>query len=231
MSFVTLAAKTLSYLEIISLNKSFGPRQILRAVNAVAQKGATIALTGVSGAGKSTLLNILAGLERAESGTVRVGDTDVTSTSAAKLATWRAGNVGLVFQGHHLLPDLLAWENVALPLRIKRANSAEARRQAWGMLSQLGLEQQAAQPVGQLSGGEQQRVALARALVGRPGLVLADEPTGQLDDATGTALVSLLLENTRMTGATLILATHNPRWLSLCERRWHLSEGTLSGEI
>ena len=203
----------------------------MRAVNAVAAKGATIALTGASGAGKSTLLNILAGLERAESGTVRVGDTDVTSTSAAKLATWRAGNVGLVFQGHHLLPDLLAWENVALPLRIKRANSAEARRQAWGMLSQLGLEQQSAQPVGQLSGGERQRVALARALVGRPGLVLADEPTGQLDDTTGAALVSLLLENTRMTGATLILATHNPRWLSLCERRWHLSEGTLSSEI
>ena len=219
------------YLEIKSLNKSFGPRQILRAVNAVAEKGATIALTGASGAGKSTLLNILAGLERADSGTVRVGDTDITATPASNLAAWRAGKVGLVFQGHHLLPDLLAWENVALPLRIKRANSAEARRQAWQILSQLGLEQQAAQPVGQLAGGEQQRVALARALVGRPDLVLADEPTGQLDDATGAALVSLLLENTRMTGATLILATHNPRWLSHCERRWHLSEGTLSGEI
>jgi ABC-type lipoprotein export system ATPase subunit len=222
-----------SYLWVRNLGKIFhAPSaeayEILREVSFTAELGGTVALTGASGAGKSTLLHLLAGLERADRGEVQAGGFCVTNAKAETLAAWRAGEVGLVFQAHRLLPDLDVGENVALPLLVRRANSQEARRQAQEALAAVGLSACARQNVGRLSGGEQQRVALARALVTRPRLLLADEPTGQLDDATGAAVVELMRDYARKQNALLILATHNEKRARHCHRRLHLSDGNLA---
>jgi lipoprotein-releasing system ATP-binding protein len=221
------------YLQANNLSKSFrapagAAREILRGAGFQAEAGESIALTGASGAGKSTLLHLLAGLERPDGGEIRVGGFSVTDADAASLAAWRAREAGLVFQAHHLLPDLDAGENVALPLLIQRMPRREAAQKANATLAQVGLAAQARQNVGQLSGGEQQRVALARAIVTGPRLLLADEPTGQLDDATGRQIVELMLDFTRKHNACLILATHNEKWAGLCQRRWEIAAGRLA---
>ena len=220
------------YLQVRNLGKAFrapsgAAREILCEVSFSAARGETIALTGVSGAGKSTLLHLLAGLEEADRGRICAGEFAVTDKGAKALADWRAREVGLVFQAHHLLPDLSAGENVSLPLLIQRVPQRVAQRQAEEALAEVGLATQPEQPVGQLSGGEQQRVALARALVTKPSLLLADEPTGQLDNATGAEIVELLLSYAHKHNALLLLATHNEKWRWLCERRLELISGRL----
>jgi lipoprotein-releasing system ATP-binding protein len=186
-----------------------------------------LAIRGASGAGKSTLLHTLGGLEAADAGVIKLDDFEVTRAQHARLARYRNEEVGFVFQFHHLLADLTALENVALPLFISRTPWRESLERAGRALESVGLTERAAHWVGHLSGGEQQRVALARALVKRPRLILADEPTGNLDEPTGDEIGQLLNFYCRKQSAIVIIATHNARLAQACDRLLSLGEGVL----
>jgi lipoprotein-releasing system ATP-binding protein len=214
------------------LRKSFreptgGVLEVLRGVSFELRVGEMAAVVGASGAGKTTLLHLLGGLEASDAGRARLGEFDITGARAAALARWRGREVGFVFQFHHLLADLSAEENVALPLLVARAGWREAREAARRMLEHVGLSQRLGHAAGELSGGEQQRVAVARALVTRPRLVLADEPTGNLDSRTGDEVGALLLSLCREARACVLVATHNERLSRLCDRVLLLREGQL----
>lgn len=220
-------------LQTLDLRKAFrtpaGARlEVLRGVSFAAEAGEMLAIVGASGSGKSTLLHILGGLEAADSGEVRFGDFELTRAGNAELAHFREREVGFVFQSHHLLPDLTAAENVALPLLINRQSRVESMRRALDALASVGLKERAAHNIGQLSGGEQQRVAVARALVHGPRIVLADEPTGNLDAGIGDEIGAILAAYARAQPATIILATHNERLARLCDRVLLLQNGLLS---
>jgi lipoprotein-releasing system ATP-binding protein len=202
--------------------------KVLRDVSFEIGPGETAAVTGASGAGKSTLLHLLGGLEDADKGRITFGDSDITQSSPGAMARLRNESIGFVFQFHHLLPDLTAAENVAMPLLIGRAPRAESMARALELLASLGLRDRADHPVRPLSGGEQQRVAVARALVKRPTLVLADEPTGNLDTATGENIAETLLAYARSQRAIVLIATHNERVARGCDRTLVLSEGKLA---
>jgi lipoprotein-releasing system ATP-binding protein len=219
-------------LVVDGLCKSFrepagGALDVLRGVSLRLEAGEAAAVVGASGTGKTTLLHLLGGLEAADAGRVRLGEFDVTRASTASLARWRGHAVGFVFQFHHLLADLSAEENVALPLLVARVPRREALAAAREVLGKVGLTPRLGHAAGELSGGEQQRVAVARALVTRPRLVLADEPTGNLDAYTGAEVGALLLSLCREARACALLATHNESLASLCDRRLLLSEGRL----
>jgi lipoprotein-releasing system ATP-binding protein len=200
---------------------------VLREVSFNIEAGEMTAIMGASGAGKSTLLHLLGGLEAADDGRIRLNDFEVTLAQGAGLARYRNEDVGFVFQSHHLLPDLTAAENVALPLTISRVAWSESRLRAVEALEAVGLNERATHPVGHLSGGEQQRVALARALIKRPRLVLADEPTGNLDAATGDVIGALLGSYCRASPAIVIIATHNVRLAEVCDRALLLDDGRI----
>ena len=184
-----------------------------------------LAIRGASGAGKSTLLHLLGGLEDVDEGLIRLDDFEITRAQSVRLARYRNREVGFVFQFHHLLPDLTALENVALPLLIGRAARRESLRRAEAALESVRLRTRATHPVGHLSGGEQQRVALARALIKRPRLVLADEPTGNLDAPTGDEIGNLLGSYCREQQSIVIVATHNERLAQMCDRALLLEAG------
>jgi lipoprotein-releasing system ATP-binding protein len=186
-----------------------------------------VAIVGASGAGKSTLLHLLGGLDRPDAGLVRVGDFDISHISDAELVAFRNRHVGFVFQFHHLLPEFSAIENAEMPLRIARVGVAEARPRASALLTRVGLGERLEHRPGMLSGGEQQRVAVARALVMRPSLLLADEPTGDLDETTAEALHGLLRDMHHEFGLTAVIATHNMRLATQCDRVLRLEGGTL----
>jgi lipoprotein-releasing system ATP-binding protein len=206
---------------------SGGVLEVLRGVSLSLRAGEAAAVVGASGAGKTTLLHVVGGLEAADEGGVRLGGFDVTGASLSRLVRWRGGAVGFVFQFHHLLADLSAEENVALPLLVARTGRREALTRARELLEKVGLGSRFEHAAGELSGGEQQRVAVARALVARPRLVLADEPTGNLDPRTGAEVGRLLLSLCREARACALLATHNENLASLCDRRLVLREGKL----
>jgi lipoprotein-releasing system ATP-binding protein len=220
-------------LVVSDLRKSFlcptGEKiEALRGVSFSARAGEAVAVMGASGAGKSTLLQLLGGLEAADHGSIQAADFAVDRASAAALARFRNERVGFVFQFHHLLPDLTAAENVSLPLRIKRLGSRETMLRARQMLAAVGLDRRVADSVvGHLSGGEQQRVAVCRALVTEPLLVLADEPTGNLDALTADEIARSLVAYARNHGALVIIATHNHDLAALCDRTLVLGEGRL----
>jgi lipoprotein-releasing system ATP-binding protein len=219
-------------LEVADLRKSFrepsgGVLEVLRGASLSLRAGEAAAVVGASGAGKTTLLHVVGGLEAADEGRVRLGEFDVTGASTSELVRWRGGAVGFVFQFHHLLADLSAEENVALPLLVARTGRREAFGRARELLDKVGLGARLDHAAGELSGGEQQRVAVARALVARPRLVLADEPTGNLDPRTGTEVGALLLALCREAHACALVATHNENLASLCDRRLVLREGRL----
>jgi lipoprotein-releasing system ATP-binding protein len=221
-----------SELEVADLRKSFrepsgGVLEVLRGVSLSLRAGEAAAVVGASGAGKTTLLHVVGGLEAADAGGVRLGRFDVTRATHSELVRWRGGAVGFVFQSHHLLADLSAEENVALPLFVARVGRREALRHARALLEKVGLGSRLGHAAGELSGGEQQRVAVARALVARPRLVLADEPTGNLDPRTGEEVGALLLSLCREARACALLATHNDSLASLCDRRLVLRGGEL----
>ena len=186
-----------------------------------------VAIVGASGVGKSTLLHLLGGLDRSDSGIVYVAGSDVTAMPDVSLVEFRNRNVGFVFQFHHLLPEFNAAENVAMPMRIARTPLEEAERRAADLLGRVGLGERLAHRPGMLSGGEQQRVAVARALVMRPTLLLADEPTGDLDENTAESLHQLLREMHAEHNLTSIIATHNPRLSAACDRVLRLELGKL----
>jgi lipoprotein-releasing system ATP-binding protein len=202
--------------------------EVLQDVSFKIGPGETVALTGASGAGKSTLLHLLGGLEDADEGSITFGEANLTQCSPGVMARLRNETIGFVFQFHHLLPDLTAAENVAMPLFIGRAPRAESMARALELLGSLGLRDRAGHPVRQLSGGEQQRVAVARALIKRPMLVLADEPTGNLDNQTGNEIAEVLLAYAGSHSAIVLIATHNDGLAGRCDRRLTLANGKLS---
>jgi len=221
----------MSFVVVQGLNKSYeGGAQrlhVLRDVELAVEAGEMVAIVGASGVGKSTLLHLLGGLDRADGGSIRVGDTELLALGDAALVEFRNRNVGFVFQFHHLLPEFDAAENVEMPMRIARMPLADARRRALDLLGRVGLAERVTHRPNMLSGGEQQRVAVARALVMRPALLLADEPTGDLDETTADALHALLREMHAEHGLTSIIATHNPRLASACDRVLRLEHGQL----
>src|SRR5262245_12954903 len=188
----------MSFIEVTALNKHYrvGAQDIhvLRDLDLVVERGEMLAIVGASGVGKSTLLHLLGGLDRSDSGSIQVADTLLSSLSDTALVEFRNRNVGFVFQFHHLLPEFDAAENVEMPMRIARAPLGEARGRATTLLERVGLGERLGHRPGMLSGGEQQRVAVARALVMKPALLLADEPTGDLDETTADSMHALLRE-------------------------------------
>jgi lipoprotein-releasing system ATP-binding protein len=202
--------------------------EVLRGVTFTVEAGEMVCVMGASGAGKSTLLHLLGGLEAPDSGEIKLGDFDIARAPARELARLRNEQVGFVFQFHHLLPDLTAAENVAMPLLIHRTPHALALKRAAEMLERVGLGERASSPVGLLSGGEQQRVAIARAVITGPRLILADEPTGNLDADAGDETGALLASFCQTEGTAVLIATHNYGLSRLCERVLMLADGCLN---
>ena len=225
----------MSFVEARGLNKSYlvasNRLHVLRDLDLAVEKGEMVAIVGASGVGKSTLLHVLGGLDRPDSGEVRVGDIDVARVNDAELVAFRNRHVGFVFQFHHLLPEFSAIENAEMPLRIARMRVEQARPRAEQLLSRVGLAERFDHRPGMLSGGEQQRVAVARALVMQPALLLADEPTGDLDETTADALHALLREMHAEFGLTAIIATHNSRLAQQCDRILRLESGQLTPQL
>ena len=201
---------------------------VLRDLDLTVEAGEMVAIMGASGVGKSTLLHILGGLDRANEGEVTVASTNLTALPDADVVAFRNRHVGFVFQFHHLLPEFSAVENVEMPMRIARIRAAEARPRAEELLQRVGLGERTTHRPGMLSGGEQQRVAVARALIMRPALLLADEPTGDLDEQTAESLHRLLREMHAAYGLTSVIATHNPRLAEACDRVLRLEGGRLA---
>ena len=219
------------FVEARGVTKSYPVGQsslvVLRDLDLAVEAGEIVAIVGASGVGKSTLLHVLGGLDHVDRGTIVLGDAAVTALPDGELVAFRNRHVGFVFQFHHLLPEFSAVENAEMPMRIARIPLAEARRRAEDLLRQVGLGERLAHRPGMLSGGEQQRVAVARALVMRPSLLLADEPTGDLDEDTAAALHGLLREMHRSFDLTSIIATHNSRLAAACDRVLRLEGGRL----
>jgi len=190
-------------------------------------EGEMVAVIGPSGAGKSTLLHLLGGLDRPTAGTVKVAEFDIFRLGEVDLARFRNEEIGFIFQFHHLLPEFTAIENAMMPLLISRKSRRAATERAGAMLKRVGLADRMAHRPGELSGGEQARVAIARALVVRPRLLLADEPTGDLDSKTSESIHILLKEVHRSHKLTSVIVTHNERLASVCDRVFHLEDGRL----
>ena len=209
----------------LTLQGNAGPVNILRGVSLTAARGETVGLVGPSGSGKSSLLMLMGGLETATGGLVQVLGQDFTAMGEDALARFRRDHMGVVFQSFHLIPTMTALENVATPLELAGAEDAFARAEE--ELRAVGLGARMDHYPAQLSGGEQQRVALARAAAPRPEILLADEPTGNLDGATGAAIVDLLFGLRDRHGATLVLVTHAPELAARCDRVIRLSDGRL----
>jgi lipoprotein-releasing system ATP-binding protein len=221
----------MAFIEAAGLSKTYRAGHedihVLRDLSIAVERGEMVAIVGASGVGKSTLLHLLGGLDHADGGTIRIGDVDLASLSDQAVVAFRNARVGFVFQFHHLLPEFSALENAEMPLRIARRRVGEARERAADMLRRVGLGERLGHRPGMLSGGEQQRVAVARALVMQPDVLLADEPTGDLDEHTAQALHDLLREIHVERGITSLIATHNPRLAAACDRVLRLEDGRL----
>jgi len=217
--------------EVRGLSKSYfvaGTRlSVLRELDLVVETGEMLAVVGASGVGKSTLLHVLGGLDTAEAGVIRLEGEELSRLPEAAKVAFRNRHVGFVFQFHHLLPEFTALENVEMPLRIAREQGPAARARAEALLRRVGLGDRLSHRPGMLSGGEQQRVAVARALVMAPTLLLADEPTGDLDEHTGADLHRLLREIHAERQLTSIIATHNTALAASCDRVMRLEDGRL----
>ena len=210
----------------LKLASAAGEVNILRGIDLTIARGDSVAVVGPSGSGKSTMLMVMAGLERPSSGRVRIAGEDLDRLDEDQLALFRRRNVGIVFQGFHLIPTMTALENVAVPLEFAGDRSAFERARSG--LEAVGLGHRLGHYPGQLSGGEQQRVALARAFAGEPPLLFADEPTGNLDAATGHGIIDLLFALRAHRAATLVLITHDPELAARCDRTVRLHDGRIS---
>jgi lipoprotein-releasing system ATP-binding protein len=218
-----------AFIEIDGLVKSYATGatrvEVLKGLSLAVERGEMLAVVGASGVGKSTLLHVLGGLDAFEAGTVRIGDAAIHAMSDAERVAFRNRQVGFVFQFHHLLPEFSALENVEMPLRIAGEAATSRRERAETLLARVGLGGRLTHRPGALSGGEQQRVAVARALVCRPALLLADEPTGNLDELTATDLQALLRDMHREHGLTSVIVTHNMALAASCDRTVRLESG------
>jgi len=216
-------------LELNNIHKSFihdgSHIEVLRGIDLSLSQGESLAITGASGVGKSTLLNIMGTLEPPTKGTVRFMETDISQIGEAELCQMRNKEVGFVFQFHHLLPEFNAIENTLMPALIARISLKKARIEAKAILNKVGLGNRLTHRIGKLSGGEQQRVAIARSLIMSPKLLLADEPTGNLDETTGEGIAELLLRLNREENLTMVIATHNMRLAQRLSRILEIKEG------
>ncbi|PLX42221.1 MAG: lipoprotein-releasing system ATP-binding protein LolD [Deltaproteobacteria bacterium] len=221
-------------LEAVALGKSYaqpkGSLEVLKGISLTVKSGERVAIVGSSGAGKSTLLHLLGALDRPTAGSLTFEGEDIFRRGDAELAKFRNNRIGFVFQFHHLLPEFTAEENVAIPAMIGGAQKNEALDGARELLEAVGLSERLTHRPAELSGGEQQRVSLARALAMKPGLLLADEPTGNLDYRTGELVHNLLLEMNRRYGVTLIVATHNPELAAATDRTITIEDGLIVKE-
>lgn len=205
--------------------KSFGEVSVLKGINLEVSKSEVISLTGPSGAGKSTLLHVLGTLDKPDSGNVRIDGTDVFGLNDKKLSAFRNTRIGFVFQFHHLLPEFSALENICIPAFIGGRSMSEAREEALDLLNFLNLSHRASHKPSELSGGEQQRVAVARALINRPGIIFADEPSGNLDTKSSIELHKLFFSLRDTYGTTCVIVTHNPALADMADRRLHIEDG------
>lgn len=219
---MSLPASPAPAVELIGVRKTFAGRAVLDGVDLNVRRGERVALLGESGSGKSTLLHLIAGLEPVDAGMVRVAGTEVSALDADAAASFRRSAIGFVFQAFHLLPHLDAARNVAVPLLLNGVAAPDALEQATAMLARVGLAGRASAWPRELSGGEQQRVALARALVHAPALVLADEPTGNLDPSTAAQALALIAGALESSGAALVLVTHSAQAAAIAHRRLRL---------
>jgi putative ABC transport system ATP-binding protein len=228
-----LPAETMPLVRIRNLRltvpSAAGPVNILRGIDLEIGRGEAVGLIGPSGSGKTSLLMVLAGLEKATSGSVLLDGREITSLNEDALARLRRQRIGIVFQAFHLIPTMTALENVAIPLELAGLRNAAA--QAGAALDAVGLSHRLTHLPGQLSGGEQQRVALARAFAPEPALLLADEPTGNLDHATGETVIDLLFALRQRSGTTLLLITHDRDLAARCDRQVHLSDGQVDQAV
>jgi putative ABC transport system ATP-binding protein len=218
--------------EIHNLTKSYrrGDQVIpvLQDISFTIGDGEFLALMGPSGSGKSTLLNLIAGIDKADAGTIRVGGIDITALSESELAQWRSGNVGFIFQFYNLMPVLTAFENVELPLLLTGLSRRERRRHVEAVLSMVNLDDRMDHYPAQLSGGQQQRVAIARAVITDPAILVADEPTGDLDRASAEDILSLMDRLVHELGKTIVMVTHDPRAAEKAHTIRHLEKGVLT---
>jgi putative ABC transport system ATP-binding protein len=203
---------------------------VLLDIHLEVMAGEFVALMGPSGSGKSTLLNLIAGIDKPGAGTIRIGGIDIAGLSERELADWRAVNVGFIFQFYNLLPVLSAFDNVELPLLLTDLSSRQRRERVAQMLQLVGLADRADHYPSELSGGQQQRVAIARALVSDPALIVADEPTGDLDRHTGEEVLTLLDQLVHQLGKTIVMVTHDPKAAARAGRMVHLEKGVLVDE-
>jgi len=221
-------------LELKDVHKSFvhdsHQIDVLKGIDLTLHRGDTLAVTGASGVGKSTLLNIMGTLEKPTTGVVLFDSRNVNEMEEGELCKLRNRDIGFVFQFHHLLPEFDALENTLMPALIARSSKKSAADMAKGILIKVGLEKRMSHRIGELSGGEQQRVAIARALIMRPKLLLADEPTGNLDTATGEGIVELLLKLNRDEGLAMVIATHNQRFAERMSHQLELMDGQIQFE-
>ncbi len=222
------AGQETNLIQAIALRKSFGELEAVREASLTVIPGQFVAVMGRSGSGKTTLLHLLAGLERPTAGQILFRGQEVGSLDEDGLALWRRDNVGMVFQAFHLVPTLSALENVAFPLYPLKIAATERRERAAASLALVGLSNRADHRPSRLSGGEQQRVAIARALINRPVLIMGDEPTGNLDSATGDELMALFARLRAETGVALLMVTHDDKVAAAADRVLHMVDGRLS---
>ncbi|MDX2138310.1 MAG: ABC transporter ATP-binding protein [Chloroflexota bacterium] len=225
------SADSATILQIRGLHKVYTEgnrsRTILDAIDLTIEQGEFFVILGKSGSGKSTLLNLISGIDKADGGQILIDETDITALDEYRQTLFRRDHIGIIFQFFNLIPTLTVLENVTLPLELRGVAKATAEKRCRTLLERVGLGNRADAFPDKLSGGEQQRVAIARALAHEPAVVLADEPTGNLDEDTGRAVMQLLLELTRDAGRTLIMATHNPEIVPLADRVCRIHEGKL----
>ncbi len=214
-------------LAVSDLHKTHAGRPILRGVTLALQARERVALLGPSGCGKTTLLNCIGGIDRADRGEVKLAGINLPGLSGDALAEIRRSQLGSIFQFFHLLPTMTAWENVELPLRLQGMPAEERAHRVRCLMDRVGILARSGALPGELSGGEMQRVAIARALVHRPGLILADEPTGNLDSATGSQVLDLLREVSDEEGTALLMVTHSAEAAQLCHRVLRMKDGVL----
>ncbi len=214
------------------VTKSYGNLKVLKGITLGIGKGEIVSITGASGAGKSTLLHILSTLDKADSGEIVIDGNSIRELSEPKLAEFRNKKIGFVFQFHHLLPEFTALENVCIPAFISRTPAREARKKALELLGFLNLADRASHKPSELSGGEQQRVAVARALINNPAILMADEPSGNLDSQNAQQLHQLFIDLKRQFNQTIVIVTHNEELAGLADRRLNMKDGLLfNGQV
>jgi len=214
-------------IQLNNIHKSYGSLEVLKGVNLTIEKGKVISIVGASGAGKSTLLQIIGTLDKPDEGTLKVNNIDVSSLKDKELSLFRNKNIGFVFQFHHLLPEFTALENVCIPAFIHKTPKSEAEKRATELLTSLGLKERLHHKPSELSGGEQQRVAVCRALINNPSVILADEPSGNLDSASAKDLHELFFKLRAEFNQTFIIVTHNEELANMADQKLVMKDGNI----